>query len=270
MICFVIALRGRQSTNQWSKALKDFNNTLQSIFNQTHPDFRVYVGCNEVPELEKEYDERLHFVTADLPIPNTWEEKCRDRSWKLCLCAKQIRNDYKELLDSGKGIFIFPVDADDFVSCYLAEYAVNHPDANGFKSANSYRWVKGSSWMEITPYFGGTMNIMKMYKNDLPEELPDQSLCFDYETAMKLTKRYPIRWYDIEVEGKFKALGKPLERLPFRSTVYVLGTGINISDGDPNNQNTEKRFHPVAFLRKINPLTHKMVTTKLKNEFGIR
>lgn len=124
--------------------------------------------------------------------------------------------------------------------------------------------------MEITPYFGGSMNIMKMYKDDLPEELPDQSLCFDKATAMKLTERYPIRWYDIEVEGKFKELGKPLDRLPFRSTVYVLGTKINISNGDPNNQNPEKRFHPVAFLRWLNPLTHKRVTIKLKNEFGIR
>lgn len=36
MICFVTALRSKKSTNQWSKALEDFNNTLQSIFNQTH------------------------------------------------------------------------------------------------------------------------------------------------------------------------------------------------------------------------------------------
>ncbi len=270
MICFVTALRSKQSTDQWSEVLKDFNNTLHSMFNQKHPDFQIYVGCNEVPELEKEYDERLHFVTADLPIPNTWQEKCRDRSWKLCLCAKQIRSDYQELLDTGKGIFIFPVDADDFVSCHLAGYVVNHPDANGFKSVKSYRWVKNSSWMEITPYFGGSMNIMKMYKDDLPEKLPEQSLCFDQSTAMKLTERYPIRWYDIEVEGKFRKLGKPLEKLPFRSTVYVLGTGANISEDDPNNTNVEKRIHPVAFLRKINPLTHRRVTAKLKNEFGIR
>ena len=28
MICFVTALRSKKSTNQWSKALEDFNNTL--------------------------------------------------------------------------------------------------------------------------------------------------------------------------------------------------------------------------------------------------
>lgn len=270
MICFVIALRSKQSTNQWEKVLKNFNNTLYSIFNQTHPDFEVYVGCNEVPKLDKEYDERLHFITANLPIPNTWEEKCRDRSWKLCLCAKQIRNDYYEWLNNGHGIFIFPVDADDYVNCHLAEYAKKHSDVNGFKSANGYKWVQNSPWMEITPYFGGSMNVMKMYKDDLPKELPDQSLCFDKSIAIILTNRYPIRWYDIEVESKFKEMGRPLERLPFKSTVYVLGTGVNISNNDPNNLNKKRKFHPVAFLRKINPFTHKLVTAKLKREFGIR
>lgn len=270
MICFVIALRSPRSTDKWQQVLNDFNNTLNSVFNQTHPDFQVYVGCNEVPLLERDYGERLHFVTADLPIPNTWEEKCRDRSWKLCLCAQKIRSDYCNLLESGKGIFIFPVDADDFVSCNLAEYAAKHPNANGFKSKNVYKWIKGSLWMEVTPYFGGSMNIMKMYKDDLPENLPDQALCFDKKTAIELTKRYPIRWYDIEVENKFFKLGKPLERLPFRSTIYVLGTGCNISDSDPNNSNHKKRFHPIAFLRHINPLTHKKITSKIKREFGIR
>ena len=268
-ICFVVALRSRQSTDKWSQVLNDFNNTLRSIFNQTCPDFQVYVGCNEIPELEDEYDERLHFVTADLPIPNTWEEKCRDRSWKLCLCAKKIREEYQDLLASDNGIYIFPVDADDFVNCRIAEYVANHPDANGFKSANGYKWIKGSFKMEITPYFGGSMNIMKMYKDDLPAELPEQSLCFDKETAIKLTERYPIRWYDIEVEHKFAELGRPLERLPFKSTVYVLGTGANISNSDPHNLNNGKEFHPIAFLRSINPLSHRKVTTEIKKEFGM-
>lgn len=269
MLCFVIALRSKLSTDKWSQVLSDFNDTLHSIFNQTHPDFQVYVGCNEIPKLEREYDERLHFVTADLPIPNTWEEKCRDRSWKLCLCAKTIREHYQELLTSNNGIFVFLVDADDYVNCRLAEYVANHPEANGFKSVNGYKWIKGCSWMEITPYFGGSMNIMKMYKDDLPDELPDQSLCFDKKTAMSLTERYPIRWYDIEVEHKFAELGRPLEHLPFRSTIYVLGTGINISSGDPNNSAGGKSFHPIAFLRSINPVRHKKITTKIKKEFGM-
>lgn len=114
------------------------------------------------------------------------------------------------------------------------------------------------------------MNIMKMYPDDLPDELPDESLCFDKGTAMMLTKRYPIRWYDIEAEGMFAAMGRPFSRLPFRSTVYVLGTGANISSRDPaNTSKRERRFHPVAFLRKINPSDKRLLTKKIKEEFGM-
>ncbi len=248
MVCFTIALRSKESTNHWEQVMEDFNNTLASIFNQTNPDFQVFVGCNEIPILRREYDDRLHFITTDLPVPRTWEEKCRDRSWKLCLCAKEIRIRMSELQVCG-GTFVFPVD--DYVSNRIAEWAAKHPGANGFKSKNGYKWRKGSSMLEITPYYGGTMNIMKMYEDDLPLEMPDQALCFDKETAMRLTKRYSIRWYDIEVERKFAELGKPLERLPFRSTIYVVGTGYNISNEDPHwNKKQDDRFHPVAFFEK--------------------
>ncbi len=123
--------------------------------------------------------------------------------------------------------------------------------------------------MVVTPYFGGTMNIMKMYADDLPDELPDQSLCFDKATAMMLTKRYPIRWYDIEAEGKFASIGRPFDRLPFRTTIYVLGTGANISSNDPANNAGHKRFHPVAFLRQINPFDKKPITATIQKEFGM-
>lgn len=269
MICFTISLRSRHSTQQWDKVLTDFNNTLHSIFNQTCGKFRVYVGCNELPELFEAYDERLRFVTVDLPVPTTWEEKCRDRSWKLLECAKEIKKDFP-VLAANDGVFVFPVDADDYVSCHIAEYVNSHTDANGFKSSKSYRWVKGTPYMEITPYFGGTMNIMKMFANDLPDELPDKALCFDKETSKQLDTRYPIRWYDIEVERKYQELGKPLSHLPFKSTIYVLGTGTNISSNDPSSANlVAKKFHPIAFLRRINPFDKKLLTKKIKKEFGM-
>ena len=267
MICFAIALRSRQSSDCWPAVLEDFNRTLRSVFNQTNPEFHVYVGCNEVPKLQDSYDERLHFVTVSLPVPKTWEEKCRDRSWKLCCCAMEIRKDLPRLSEGG--VYVFPVDADDLVSCRLAQYCAEHPDANGFKSPTGYKWIKGSRRMEITPYFGGSMNIMKMQKEDLPAELPDQSLCFDQETARMLTARYPIRFYDIEAEGKFEKMGRPFEKLPFRSTIYVLGTGENISGQDPGATGKSDRFHPVAFLRWLNPFTHKFLSKKIRREFGM-
>lgn len=270
MICFTIALRSPQSTNNWEKVEKDFNNTLHSIFNQTDDEFEVYVGCNEIPKLDRAYDNRLQFIIANVPVPKTWEEGCRDRSWKLLLCAKEIKKRHKEHLFFG-GVYVFPVDADDYVNKNIAKWCKNHPNENGFKSRTGYKWFQGKKYFVVTEYFGGTMNIMKMYAEDLPDDLPDVSLCFEKETAMKLTKRYPIRWYDIEVERKFAEMGKPLSSLPFRSTVYVLNTGNNISENDPSNHKRDKkRFHPIAFLRKINPFDKQLITRKIRDEFGIK
>ena len=124
--------------------------------------------------------------------------------------------------------------------------------------------------MLITPYYGGTMNIMKMYPDEFPDTLPDISLCFDEKTSAELGAKYPIKWFDIEVEGKYAAMGRPLDRLPFRSTIYVLGTGENISESDPqNNRVVSRRIHPVAFLRRINPFDKRILTPKIKKEFGM-
>lgn len=270
MMCFAIALRGKASTDKWDNVVRDFNNTLRSVFNQTCEDFHVFVGCNEIPELSEQYDERrLHFIQVNTPVPRTCQEKCRDRSWKLLNCAKAIRERFGELSVRG-GVFVFPVDADDYVNCHIAEYVKEHPDANGFKSKTGYKWVKNRKMMLITPYYGGSMNIMKMYPDELPETLPDISLCFDEKTSAELGAKYPIKWFDIDVEGKYAALGSPLDRLPFRSTIYVLGTGENISEKDPQNKRVDsKRIHPIAFLRKMNPFDKRVLTAKIKKEFGM-
>lgn len=181
---------------------------------------------------------------------------------------KKLRNIWQNICSGG--VYIFPVDADDYVNRNIAKWCKDYPNENGFKSKTGYKWFRDKNYFIITKYYGGTMNIMKMYAEDLPDELPDVSLCFDKETAMKLTNRYPIRWYDIEVEQKFAKMGKTLTELPFRSTVYVLNTGNNISVKDPSNCQKDKRFHPVAFIRKLNPFNKRILTKKLRDEFGIR
>ncbi len=67
MIIFAMALRSKESSNNWNNVVKNFNLTLKSLFNQTDPDFMVYVGCNEIPELYEKYDERLKFFSVELP-----------------------------------------------------------------------------------------------------------------------------------------------------------------------------------------------------------
>lgn len=276
MICFIIALMNRAVAKDWKTVQQNFNNTLHSIFNQTDSNFRVYVGYTDKPDLYENYDERLILIPCNTHTPKKRIEKLRDRGWKLSACANAIYNDYDELAFKEGGVFVFPVDADDLVNRNIAAFANSHPTANGFKSRKSYVYqgkkYLGRKYLEITPYFGGTMNIMKLYKEDLVDEMPDVKYCFDYETASFLHEKCPVRWTDQEVEGLFAELGRPFTYLPFRSTIYMLGTGDNLSDGDPNlkkKEHNKKNFHPIAFLRRIMPFNKVWITKTIQKDFGI-
>ena len=270
MVCFIIALMNKDVASNWTTVQQNFNNTLHSIFNQTDNNFRVYVGYTDMPELYEKYDSRLVMIPCNTHTPVERIEKLRDRGWKLSVCANAIYNEYDNLSFDDGGVFVLPVDADDLVSNKIAEYANSHSYAHGFKSRVAYRHHKGKKYLDITPYYGGSMNVMKLFKDDLIKRMPDVSLCFDYETACKLHKS-PVRWTDHEVEQQFADLGRPLSYFPFKSTIYVVGTGDNLSDSDPNNQvQGTKRFHPIAFLRKISPFNKQLITNRIKNEFGIK
>lgn len=231
-IIFAIALRSQGSTDNWKNVTENFNNTLKSIFNQTNPNFLVYVGCNEIPELYEPYDERLQFFQVANPVPKEWLEMARDKFWKYSVVAQKIRDYLLETSNPGNGVFVLPMDADDYVHNQICEYVGSHNEANGFVSEYGYvfyhknnRLIKYNQMHTLC----GSCNIIKMYLDDLPSELPAPELCFDKETAGVLNSRYPIRWdYHILVE-KYKDLGKSFSILPFPSTIYYLGNGDNIS-----------------------------------------
>ncbi len=269
MICFIIALKNKAVASNWDVVEKNFNNTLRSIFNQTDGNFRVYVGYTDMPQLYEKYDERLIMIPCNTHTPVERIEKLRDRGWKLSVCSNAIYNEIDELSFEDGGVFVFPVDADDLVNRNIAKYVNSHPRANGFKSKRSFLHKKGRKYFEITPYFGGTMNIMKLYKDDLISKMPDVSQCFELSASSELRK-YPVTWDDFGVERQFADMGRPFSKLPFKSTIYLLGNGDNLSDSDPRNLKiSNKRFHPVAFLRKISPFNKTLITKNIKKDFGI-
>lgn len=245
MIIFAIALRSKASSNNWSNVTNDFNNTIESIFNQTDPNFMVYVGCNEIPELHKKYDDRLKFFTVNNPVPTVWVEAARDKFWKYTLVACQIKKYLLGTEKPEKGIFVMPIDADDLLNSHIAEYVNSHLDSNGFVSDFGYVYYKGNHYVEKYPdmhTFCGSCNIIKMYLNDLPDEMLPQSLCFDKKTAGILNEKYPIRWNHNEVVSKYCNLGKPFEKLPFPSTIYCLNNGENISQWHSRENSSKPTF----------------------------
>lgn len=276
MVIFAIPLRAKETAKEWENVLARFQKTIKSIFNQTNPNFRCIVACNRIPEMTCQYDERLEFIElSDMPIPVTWLEMARDKFWKLTMIAVRIREILEKQPDPEKGIYVMPVDGDDLLNRNIAEYCVKYPDENGFVSEDGYVWQSGKQYFRIYKEmhtYCGSCNIIKMYRDDLPAECPaDPKLCHDKETAGKLNARYPIRFDHHMMVEQYAHAGKPFAKLPFRSTVYVLGTGDNISSifHAENSEYEKKRFHPISFLRSINIFKMKFISRHIRCEFGM-
>lgn len=276
MVIFAIPLRARETSKDWDGCIKRFNQTLNSIFNQTSREFKCIVACNEIPSLYQKFDERLEFITLDIPVPKEWVEMARDKFWKLTMIAVRIREILEELPSPEKGIYVMPVDADDFLNCHIAEYCEQHPDENGFVSKEGYVWKSTEKFFRkysAMHTYCGSCNIIKMYREDLPAECPaSQTLCHDKVTAGILNARYPIRFDHNTVVERYTAQGRPFALLPFRSTVYVLETGDNISAIYHALHHTDgkDRFHPIAFLRSLNIFKMKLITKRVRCEFGMK
>ncbi len=279
MVCFTIALRSSQTTSNWDSVVADFNATLRSIFNQTDPNFAVFVTCSEIPPLFEAYDDRLKFLCVDFPVPTKWIEYCRDRAMKLMAATMEIRKNFDIYAEEDGGVFIFPVDADDLISKNVVKFVNDHPSANGFKSAKGFVWKRGERILTLSPYYGGSCNILKLYRDELADHLPPTERFFDEDMGRYLIQNYKICWDDHEVEQRFSDLGRAFTRIPFPSTIYCLGTGENISEIDPRiskepsgrfYQMTGINFHPVALLRKLDPRTTCFLTKKRKREFALQ
>ena len=278
MIVFAIPLRPKETAKNWEGVENRFWNTIRSIFNQVEEEYRVIVACNEIPEMPETMrricDDRLEFIELDMPIPTEWIEMARDKFWKLLEIAVRIREILKVQEHPEKGIYVLPVDADDLLNCKIAQWCERYPDENGFVSNEGYVWENGKPYFRIYKEmytYCGSCNIIKMYLEDLPENMPaDIKLCHDRQTAAILNARYPIRWDHNLVVDKYRSMGKPFSILPFRSTVYLINNGDNISTTVLKTGNKDKkRFHPVAFLRSINIFKMRFISRKITKEFGM-
>ena len=281
MIVYAIPFRAPETTNDWDACVKRLDRTLQSIFNPlNHAPFQCIVACNHIPEqLKGKYDSRLEWLELQMPIPQSWIEMARDKFWKLLEISVRIRALLEQQENPECGIYVMPVDADDLLNYQIAGYCEAHPDANGFVSKDGYVWQEGSSIFRIYPQmhtYCGSCNIIKMYRNDLPERMPFPiDLCHDGHTAGILNSRYPIRFDHNIIVERYCSINKPFSTLPFRSTVYVRGTGDNISCIPLKEKEAQSKkrkgiqIHPIAFLRKINIFKIKYISQKIKFEFGI-
>ena len=120
MFVFLIALKSRSASQDWRLTTKLLSQTLASIQNQTNPNYKIVVACNQKPDISATVD----WVITDNDSPDLSADfylKEKDRAKKLLIgyeYAKKYNPDY-----------LMPVDADDFVNQNICDCLL-HIDIN--------------------------------------------------------------------------------------------------------------------------------------------
>lgn len=101
MVYFGIPLRSKAASKNWEHVEEVFNRTLNSVYRQTDPDFKVIVACHDKPRLNKKYDDRVEFLISHSPLPQNYSDMMFDKGWKVSVIAKRLR-ELGGVLDDGR------------------------------------------------------------------------------------------------------------------------------------------------------------------------
>jgi hypothetical protein len=246
MLYFIVPLRSRAASKDWDKVSRLCERTLRSICQQTSGQFRVFLVCRDLPEMNFSHP-NLRIIREDFPIPETKKHpQMLDKTAKLRRALVAVR-------EEGGG-YVMGVDADDLVHRSLAALVEAHPGSNGWFFAQGYSYDEGSQWLERHSDFYlrcGTSNIIRIDPVDLPPDMDSPRekyfyLCNGHHMIVDFLRRK----------------GRPLKALPFPGAVYVKDTGENLTG--PSVRGVGVRAH-VSRLSRLRPITprHRAI-------FGIR
>jgi hypothetical protein len=157
MLTFVVPLKSPKISRDWGLACRLFERCLRAICNQTSPQFRVVVVCSERPEIPFEHP-HVHYIEVDFPPPLADPTEKLTRGYELSRSNDMARKN----ADKARKILVgleyarrynpthcMIVDADDCVSCRLAEFVEKNPHGAGWYFKKGYIHTEGSRFLYL-------------------------------------------------------------------------------------------------------------------------
>jgi hypothetical protein len=259
MLTFIVPVKSRKLTSSWQLLSKLLERTIRSICNQTSPNFRVVVVCNEKPDV-KFVHPHVHYVEVDFPPPildplapeklagydyaasSDIADKNADKARKI-----RVGIDY---LSQFQPSHIMVVDADDCVSCRLAEYVEQHPDCDGWIFKKGYMYREGSKFIYLNlKNFNQISGTSIIIKADLYHLLFTKPNFYNHLTE-----------------------DNRLKPMPFVGAVYSMENGENILANRKVISQMQKR----TFEGGLQPILEKMskyrvwfLTDEIVKDFGL-
>ncbi|MDB9374347.1 glycosyltransferase family A protein [Nodularia sphaerocarpa] len=259
MLTFIIPVKSRKVTKSWEILSKLFERTVKSVCNQTSPNFRVVVVCNEKPNIQFEHP-HVHYVEVDfLPFDIATAEEKQLEGYAYA-ASSDIANrnadkarrilvgiDYASKFEPSH---IMVVDADDCVNRYLAEYVQQHQKCAGWVFKKGYMYQEKSKFIYLNRknfhQISGTSIIIR---SDLINLLFTKTTFYNHLTD-----------------------DSNLQPLPFPGALYSMGNGENILASNAiisQMKNATLKGGIVKIIEKISKYRILFVSPAITNDFGL-
>lgn len=265
MLGFIVPIKSPKVSGAWQTVSLLFERTARSVCNQTDPNFRVVVVCDEKPDPEFRHPKLDYIIIPGLPVPTTWVEKHSDKMYKVIRGIERA----KELGCS----HIMLVDSDDCVSNRLAEFVSNNIESYGYVFQSGYRYKNNSNLIRVMRkgfhQYCGTSHIIRSDFYDLSDErlanLPNPITSLDQLPKDIHDLYYAHRYFAKAMDDK----GASLEPLPFLGAVYISDNTENISvDFNADKRNKIPLKSRILKL-KATLFDQRLLTPKIRDELGL-
>ena len=237
-LTFLVPLRSRVNTNDWSLVSNLCRLTLQSLHAQSSNGSQTLLICHELPEGENALPDSVEVVKADFPPPSQSAFACRDNDkWrKLQLGLSLLAADPSEF-------FMF-VDADDWVHRNLSEHLQRTRPNNGAAITKGYLYEVGSGWVRRNnQHWCGTSFAIRSRSVHPRNRNP-----LEIERCLALTAGHT------SIATAMREAGKPLDNLPFRGAVNLTHPEQHSKLGQSGESRVTLRMR-AGMARQAVPLT---------------
>jgi glycosyltransferase involved in cell wall biosynthesis len=262
---FIIPVRHQDNSSDWNSLIENLKQTMDSINNQSDPDWKCVIVANEgarLPELPPKFEvKRVDFPPNEFHERGTVDLETFRDVFRLDK-GKRVLEGMKHAKDSR---YFMIVDDDDLVHRDLVEFAKNNSDKNGWFIKRGLVWNSGGNLLMLHNNFHrfcGTSHIVRSDLIDLEINQKDNN----HEYIKRILGSH------MSIEQELSASGNMIDPLPFHGAIYRVGHS-NAHSKSPRifrtfiaNKNTLKS--PKTLIKSIIKL--RLLTRKIKDiYFGI-
>jgi len=233
-VVFLIPFASRKVRSNWRTASTYLQETLCSIRNSASDNYRVVVAGNEEPELEMEFDSKIHFIRLKYSFPLHVDHRVAGRLDKLA----KIDAAWRYAKSNWRPKYVMKLDADDLISSRLVDWLDHAGTEAGYLIRHGWFWRSGARYLiHRTEYLDRVCGSSLIIRSDLADrtgpfltevegvildEAGSRFATTDHYSLVPGSRMTTLLLNDSHQRyaSQFSYLGHELYTLPFNGLIY--------------------------------------------------